>query len=112
MLRRSAIKYMRRSVPGYMEEKTCPLTFCSLFPPPSLPLCSSYQLQNAFIDCILLQMAWLCWIMKQILSKCQFNVISIMIEEESFQFVQQASSGLPEVLETNQILYFWHDNGK
>lgn len=31
-----------------------------------------------------------------------------MIEE----FVQQASTGLPEVLEANQILYFWHDNGK
>lgn len=50
--------------------------------------------------------------MKQILLKCQFIGICVVIKEESVQIEQQASTGLPEVLETNQILYFWHDNGK
>lgn len=42
------VKYKRRSTHGHVEEKTCPLTLCSLFSPPSLHLCPSCQLQNPF----------------------------------------------------------------
>lgn len=103
------VKSVRWSIPGYLEEKTCPLTLCSLFPRASVP---AVNCRIPWADCIVLQLAWLCWIIKQIFLKCQFIGISIEIKEESVQLVQQASTGLPHVLETNQILNLWHNNGK
>lgn len=89
MLGHLVVKYKRRSIHGHMEEKTCPLTLCSLFPLPSLPAVPAVNCRIPLLDCILLQLAWLCWIMKQILLKCQFIGICVVIKEESVQIEQQ-----------------------